>query len=85
MADEKLSIYYRYWIYSKAEAERIKKVSEGMSGSNKYELGKVFTDNGVMKNYTSIVTNLSKVTQADSIVVMQGDIRKISYKPPVMY
>lgn len=85
MADDKLSIYHRYWIYSKTEADRIKKVADGMSGSHSYELGKVFTDNGVLKNYTSIVTDVSKIIQADSVIVMQGDIRKVNYKAPIMY
>ena len=84
MAERSLSIYHRYWIYSKAEAERMKKVAQGMSGKD-HELGRVFTNNGVMKYYTSIVTDLSQVKEADAVVVMQGDIRQVNYRTPVVY
>lgn len=84
MADKKLSIYYRYWIYSKEEADRMMKISKTLSGK-KPELGKVFTDNGVMKYYTSIVADLSQVQVPDAQIVMQGDIRHINYKSPEIY
>lgn len=85
MSDNNLSIYQRYWIFSKTEADRFKKIAEGMSGKTNYEFGRVFTNNGVAKNYTSIVTDLSKLTAPDSVVVMEGDIRKVNFKPPVLY
>ena len=85
MANTSFSIYKRYWIYSKIEADRFKKIAEGMSGAKNYEYGKVFTNNGVAKTYTSIVTDLSKITSPDAVVVMEGDIRQVNYKTPVMY
>lgn len=82
---DNLSIYQRYWIFSKTEADRFKKIAEGMSGAKKYEFGKVFTNNGVAKTYTSVVTDLSKLTYPDSVVVMEGDIRNVNFKTPVLY
>lgn len=79
----KLSIYNRYWIYSKNEADLMTKIGQGISGK-KSELGRVFTEHGVMKYYTSIVSDLSQVQQPDASVVMQGDIRHVNYKPPVV-
>lgn len=83
--DKKLSIYNRYFIYSKTEADRFKKIAETMSGAKNYALGVCYTNNGLAKNYTSIVNDLNKVKQTDAVIVMQGDIRKIAYKQPVMY
>lgn len=82
--NNKLSIYYRYWIYSKNEADRMNKVGNSMSGKRP-ALGRVFTEGGVMKYYTSIVSNLSQVTEADAVVVMQGDIRQVNYRDPEFY
>lgn len=84
MVGKQLSIYYRYWVYSKTEADRMKQVAKGMSGKD-HELGRVFTNNGVMKYYTSIVTDLSQIKEADAIVVMQGDIRQVNYRSPILY
>lgn len=84
MSNNNLSIYHRYWIYSKNEADRMNKVGNGMSGKQP-ELGRVFTEEGVMKYYTSIVSNLSQVTEADAIIVMQGDIRQVNYRQPNIY
>lgn len=83
--DKKMSIFKRYFIYSKSEEERLRKVSESISGTTTgYQLGICYTSNGVAKNYTSIVNDLSQVSVTDAEVVMEGDIRKISHKLPVM-
>lgn len=84
--NNKLSIYYRYFIYSKSEADRLRKISEGINGRDRgYELGVCYTSNGVAKNYTSVVNDLSQVKVSDAEIVMKGDIRKISHKAPVLY
>ena len=67
-------IYYRYFVYSAQEEERIRKYH-----GNKAELGKVIVK-GISKKYTSIVTDMSQ-SASDSIIVTQGDIRKIRYTP----
>ena len=84
MPNNNLSIYHRYWIYSKNEADRMNKIGNSMSGKQP-ELGRVFTEGGVMKYYTSIVSNLSQVTEADATIVMQGDIRQVNYRQPNIY
>lgn len=84
MVGEKLSIYNRYWVYSKSEADCMSKIGQSISGKNS-ELGRVFTENGVMKYYTSIVSDLSQITQSDAVVVMKGDIRQVNYKSPIIY
>lgn len=69
------SLYYRYFVYSSTEEDmRIK-----LNGQNA-AFGTVIV-RGVPKRYTSIVADMSK-TNADAIIVTQGDIRKIKYTPP---
>lgn len=69
------SLYYRYFVYSQEEeAQRIK-----VHGNNA-SFGTVIK-NGIPKRYTNIVKDVNDA-KPDSIVVVQGDIRKIRYNPP---
>lgn len=68
------AIYYRYFVYSTQEEERIRKYH-----GHKAELGTVMVK-GIPKKYTSIITDMSQ-SASDSIIVTQGDIRKIRYTP----
>ena len=81
MAEKDISIYKRYFVYSKKEAERIKSVNKGIAATN-VQLGTVFTDQGLMKPYTSIVTDPNKINNTDAIIVHSGDIRRIKYIGP---
>ena len=81
MANEELSIYNRFWIYSDTEAELLKKVTNKVS-YQKINFGTVINESGIIKSYTSIINNLNKIKYADSIVVMKGDIRKVKFTDP---
>lgn len=70
------SLYMRFFVYSTEEKE----LRERIHGANKKVTGTVIV-NGVPKEYTSIVTDISN-TKSDAIVVISGDIRKIKYTPP---
>lgn len=70
------SLYYRYFIYSQEEeALRIK-----IHGPNA-SFGTVIK-NGIPKRYTSIVKD-PKDSKPDAIILVQGDIRRIKYNPPL--
>lgn len=75
------SIYNRIWVYSSTEADLLKRMGKGQT-STKISLGKVVNVAGKMKQYTSIVTSMDNVKYADSIKVMEGDIRTVHYTPP---
>lgn len=81
---KELSIYKRYWIYSKTEEDLIKQVSNGVS-SSKIKLGTVISNGGVAKNYTSIINDPSKTRYSDSTIVAEGDIRKVVYTQPEVW
>jgi hypothetical protein len=72
------SIFKRYWIYSKTEATQLKSVTKTMS-SNDFKLGTVVTEGGIAKAYTSIIRDKSKIAYPDSVIVREGDIRKVHY------
>jgi hypothetical protein len=69
------SMYYRYFVYS-AEEESLKEKVHGSNAS----FGTVSV-RGVPKRYTSIVRHPSDA-KSDSIILIQGDIRKIKYTAP---
>ena len=72
MNNSRLSMYYRYFMYS-SEEESIRKRVHGEDAS----FGTVIV-NGIAKRYTSIVTDPA-LAKPDSIIVTKGDIRKIKY------
>ena len=73
-----ISIFNRIWVYSSAEANRLKDTNRGGSSSN-IKLGTVVTEGGVAKPYTSIVRNVSQIHEADAVIVASGDMRKTHY------
>lgn len=73
-----ISIFNRIWVYSSAEANRLKDTNRGVSSSN-IKLGTVVTEGGVAKPYTSIVRNVSQIHESDAIIVASGDMRKVHY------
>ena len=71
------SIYERCFVYSPTQRDELLKLSA--TGSvNKFKLGTVVV-NGISKNYTEIVTNMSKCRYSDAMLVAKGDIRKMSF------
>ena len=82
MAENKsnITIFNRIWVYSRAEAERMKNVNHSISSEN-IKLGTVVTDGGIAQPYTSIVRNKSQIREADAVIVASGDMRKIHYTP----
>ena len=69
-------IYYRYFVFSRTQLEDIKRREEklGRYATN----GKVIVD-GIAKEYTDIILNMESAKYADSIIITEGDIRKITY------
>ena len=68
------SMYERVFVYSAAEAERLRKIH----GQN-VTSGTVSV-RGVLKEYTSIILD-SKDMPADGVIILKGDIRRIKYTP----
>lgn len=73
-----ISIFNRIWVYSSAEAARLKNTNKDVSSSD-FKLGTVVTDGGIAKPYTSIVRNVNQIHEADAMIVASGDMRKIHY------
>lgn len=71
------SLYYRYFVYSPEEEERLMK-----NGGPNFKFGFV-VKNGVQKRYTSIVLSFENVlkTNPQAQLIVEGDIRKIKYTP----
>lgn len=69
-------IYYRYFVFSRTQLEDIKRREEKLG---RYAtIGKVIVD-GISKEYTDIILNMESAKYADSIIITEGDIRKITY------
>lgn len=69
-------IYYRYFVFSRTQLEDIKRREEKLG---RYaNIGKVIVD-GIAKEYTDIILNMESAKYADSIIITEGDIRKITY------
>ena len=75
-----IDLYYRYFLYSQ-EQENMRLKVEGNLGKQ-VKTGTVIV-NGVRKKYTEISTDPNKSKFSDSVIVTQGDIRKIKYTEPV--
>ena len=72
-------IYKRYFVFSKEHMDKKKAMDESMGKRSKF--GTVVV-NGVSKIYTDIVTNMDNCRYGDSILVIEGDIRKVKYTNP---
>ena len=69
-------IYYRYFVFSRTQLEDIKRREEKLG---RYAtIGKVIVD-GIAKEYTDIILNMESAKYADSIIITEVDIRKITY------
>lgn len=69
-------IYYRYFVFSRTQLEDIKRREEKLG---RYAtIGKVIVD-GIAKEYTDIILNMESAKYSDSIIITEGDIRKITY------
>ena len=69
-------IYYRYFVFSRTQLEDIKRREEKLG---RYAtIGKVIVD-GIAKEYTDIILNMESAKYPDSIIITEGDIRKITY------
>lgn len=73
-----ISIFNRIWIYSPAEAARLKNTNKGVSSTN-IKLGTVVVDGGIAKPYTSIIRNVNQIHESDAIIITSGDMRKVHY------
>ena len=69
-------IYYRYFVFSRTQLEDIKRREEKLGRYT--TIGKVIVD-GIAKEYTDIILNMESAKYADSIIITEGDIRKITY------
>ena len=74
------SIYERCFVYSPTQKDDILKI-ESKDRVDKFKLGTVVV-NGVSKNYTEIVTDMSKAKYPDATLVIKGDIRRIKFTSP---
>lgn len=74
------SIYERCFVYSPTQKDELVRI-ESKDRVDKFKLGTVIV-NGVAKNYTEIVTDMSKVKYPDATLVIKGDIRRIKFTSP---
>lgn len=77
MADKSQSIYTRYFVFSKSQMNERLRIEASISATRP-KLGTVIV-NGVAKEYTDIVTDMSRCRYGDSILITKGDIRKINF------
>ena len=76
------SLYERCFVFSPTHADELLKLNSQVPGS-KFKFGTVVV-NGVSKDYTDIVVDMSRVRYPDSILLTRGDIRKIKFTDPGM-
>ena len=74
------SIYTRYFVFSQTQMQDKINIASSMS-SKKPKLGKVIV-NGVARDYTEMVTDMSRCRYADSVLITKGDIRTIKFTEP---
>ena len=82
-ANSSNSIFHRIWIYSKSEAQQMRKTSKDLS-SQEMTFGTVITEGGIAKPYTSIILKREDMAYPDSVIVAEGDIRKVHYTPHML-
>lgn len=75
------SIYERCFVYSPTQKDDLIK-SRQINSTNKIKLGTVIV-NGVPKDYTDMITDMSKSRYSDAILVAKGDIRRMKFTEPV--
>jgi hypothetical protein len=77
MSNEASSIYTRCFVYSQTQRQQILDIAASM-GSSKPKLGKVVV-NGVYREYTDMVRDMSQCRFADAVLVTRGDIREMQF------
>lgn len=74
-----MDMYHRYFIYSAIQKKDKEKIYK--QANKTYMPGSVMVK-GYSKPFTDIVLKIENCPYSDAQVVIQGDIRKISYTPP---
>lgn len=74
-----IDIYKRCFVFSKEQHDKRIEIENKMG--KKPRFGTVIV-NGASKVYTDIVTNMSKCKYPDSILLIEGDIRRIKHTNP---
>ena len=74
------SIYTRCFVFSQLQQQQMTEVASTM-GSNRPKIGKVVV-NGVYRDYTEIVRDMTQCRFPDAILVTKGDIREIQFTEP---
>ena len=72
------SLYERYFVYS---AEQKDELIKSLVVGTRPKLGTVIV-NGVAKEYTDILIDMSKARFSDTTLVIKGDIRKLKFTKP---
>ena len=76
-----VDIYKRYFMFSRQHLEEQKKMASKITIDPSGVVGKVIV-NGIMKQYTDIVSDPKTYNYSDATVVIVGDMRTIKYTPP---
>ena len=74
------NLYERYFIYSRTQMDRIN-AANNKAGRKNPTYGTVVV-NGIPKTYTDRVSSMTNIPYADSVILIQGDIRKIHFTEP---
>ena len=77
------SIYERCFVFSRTQRDELIKTENAITKTRKFKLGTVVV-NGVAKEYTEMITDMSRARYPDAILVAKGDIRKISFTEPTL-
>ena len=75
------SIYERCFVYSPTQKEDLFRFRQTNS-TRQIKLGTVIV-NGVPKDYTDMITDMSRSRYSDSILIAKGDIRRMKFTEPV--
>nr|DAP19576.1 MAG TPA: hypothetical protein [Caudoviricetes sp.] len=74
------SIYTRCFVFSQAQRKQIADIAATM-GSIQPKIGKVVV-NGVYREYTEIVRDMTQSRYPDAVLVIKGDIREMKFTEP---
>ena len=74
------NLYDRYFIFSRTQMERINDANT-KAGRPAPVFGTVIV-NGIAKTYTDKIIDMNKAPFADSVIITQGDVRKIKFTQP---
>lgn len=74
------SIYTRCFVYSQAQRQQMIDIASAM-GTTQPKVGKVVV-NGIYREYTEIVRDMTQCRYSDAILVTKGDIREIQFTEP---